>query len=622
MVLRDLTSATCTSGASSSARAPLSSLAARLAEQAGAPSHAPQPQLPTSDDRINDLIHGRYPVPHPQNAAPPAQQPSPMHYALRDSMLVRSHYTPVMPPLPEPAPDSITARFEAAYASATTDAVPTPNMVPAPSPPMFHVPHPTPAFGPIPYRGIPRVFPQPIVRLPLPNLTGNAVGSSSTAAAGSSRTATRDESGNGNHMSISDPNTNREAPNSADVDSNNEALFELMRRLQHVGIRTPNMETMQTMTDSQASLGEEFNGLDEFQGTAGAEVEDDENRSTLDSYANDLIVAGLMNRQTQQEYRFEETNSFYGSAATDALAEGERLRAEGQLTRALLAFEAALNRPAIDPHPPLEPVDVLRAWYLLGITLAECDDDERAIQALNRVTSTRELDAENIISERSDEHQPLNIAAAAALALAVSYVNEMNIEGATTELWRWLRYRAMGIGGSSAIPVPTRNNDDMAAIIRALNNLASADNLEDMGEVQLALGIAYNAIRDYDSAATALRRALAGRDDDARLWNRLGATLANGGRTDDALRAYRRAVDLCPLYVRAWVNVGTAYANNHDFGRAARYYLRALDMASEAEEMAHVWEYLRTTLFTLEKDELVKYIDEKNLDAMREHFSF
>ena len=43
---------------------------------------------------------------------------------------------------------------------------------------------------------------------------------------------------------------------------------------------------------------------------------------------------------------------------------------------------------------------------------------------------------------------------------------------------------------------------------------------------------------------------------DARLWNKLGATLANSRRSEDAIVAYNRALDLNPGFVRAQYNLG------------------------------------------------------------------
>lgn len=43
---------------------------------------------------------------------------------------------------------------------------------------------------------------------------------------------------------------------------------------------------------------------------------------------------------------------------------------------------------------------------------------------------------------------------------------------------------------------------------------------------------------------------------DARLWNRLGATLANGEEPEKALEAYRKTLKLSPGFIRARYNLG------------------------------------------------------------------
>jgi peroxin-5 len=42
------------------------------------------------------------------------------------------------------------------------------------------------------------------------------------------------------------------------------------------------------------------------------------------------------------------------------------------------------------------------------------------------------------------------------------------------------------------------------------------------------------------------------------LWNRLGASLANGNKPEESLVTYREALVLCPTYTRAIYNVGVA----------------------------------------------------------------
>ncbi|PIO62792.1 tetratricopeptide repeat protein [Teladorsagia circumcincta] len=87
-------------------------------------------------------------------------------------------------------------------------------------------------------------------------------------------------------------------------------------------------------------------------------------------------------------------------------------------------------------------------------------------------------------------------------------------------------------------------------------------------DLQNALGILYNLSRNYERAVECIKLAIASRPEDARLWNRLGATLANGDRTPEAVAAYREALKRYPLYVRARYNLGISCLHLNSYRRA------------------------------------------------------
>lgn len=62
------------------------------------------------------------------------------------------------------------------------------------------------------------------------------------------------------------------------------------------------------------------------------------------------------------------------------------------------------------------------------------------------------------------------------------------------------------------------------------------------------------------------------------LWNRLGASLANAKRYNEAIVAYERALALHPTFVRGHYNMGISYMNQGNLAKALGFMIRALEL--------------------------------------------
>lgn len=69
------------------------------------------------------------------------------------------------------------------------------------------------------------------------------------------------------------------------------------------------------------------------------------------------------------------------------------------------------------------------------------------------------------------------------------------------------------------------------------------------------------------------------------MWNKLGATRANGQKSAAAVAAYRHALELKPNYVRAWSNMGIGYTNMGQYEEAIKYFVRALQLNGNEESL-------------------------------------
>lgn len=267
-------------------------------------------------------------------------------------------------------------------------------------------------------------------------------------------------------------------------------------------------------------------------------------------------------------YMFEENNPFTQDqqATRSAFDKGmEIMQTHGNLSLAALAFEAAVQH---DPNH-------VEAWVQLGNAQAQNEKEAPAIRALERALA---LDQNN-----------LN----ALMCLAVSYTNEGydNTAYRTLEKWLSVKYPEVCPPDQLSSAADIGFSDREILHDKVTNLFIKAAQLSPSGElmdpdVQVGLGVLFYGQEDFEKAIDCFNSALASHESGTvnsigqihLLWNRLGATLANSGKSEEAIAAYSRALEENPNFVRARYNLGVSCINIGCYPEAAGHLLGALSL--------------------------------------------
>jgi len=226
------------------------------------------------------------------------------------------------------------------------------------------------------------------------------------------------------------------------------------------------------------------------------------------------------------------------------------------------------------------------------------DNDTQAIAALVKAV---ELDATNL---------------SALLELGVSCTNELDQTQALIFMQTWLE--AHPVHGATRDPeLAPVAPESLQFLQHVTGEFRRAAEQHEDSDVYLALGVLANLREDYSEATQCFKQGLRLTPQSHSLWNKLGATAANGGRSKEAVYAYNQALHLKPTYVRSWANAGIAHANLGDHTNAVSYYLRALFLNPEVD---HVWDNLRRTCEMMGRADLLEKIQEKDIEPFRSEF--
>ncbi|KAJ7496031.1 hypothetical protein B0H11DRAFT_2155850 [Mycena galericulata] len=317
---------------------------------------------------------------------------------------------------------------------------------------------------------------------------------------------------------------------------------------------------------------------------------------------------------TLGEYIFEQNNKYLGSDSPSRshLAEAKALLEQnGSLSEAALLLEAAVQKGELGEGG-------YEAWILLGETRSMDEREDAGMRAL---------------AEGVKRGEAAGAPGVGMLSLAISYTNESMDRASHSMLLRWIRSRfpSHQIPPETIAAVATNSMwDTHSRLTEVFLDLARTQHSrgEMDPDVQIALGILFYTNSEYDRAKDCFETALSARPTDFVLWNRLGSSLSNGSHPEEALGAYREALQLRPTYTRAIYNVGVACLNIGAHKEAAEHFLSALSMqeSTGGETSDQLWFTLRRAFATMERPDLVAMTQPQTrgtLDAFRrEGFDF
>ncbi|KAL4221619.1 PEX5-related protein [Mactra antiquata] len=369
------------------------------------------------------------------------------------------------------------------------------------------------------------------------------------------------------------------------------------------------MTSQDALPNQQSSLVDKWE--EEFMSEKS--VTDAEFWEKLEQHWHDVSQTGEENAwlteyeesQPFKEYKFEEDNPLINHP--DPYQAGLEMLQKGDIPNAVLLFEAAVKKD--ETHAD--------AWQYLGTTQAENEQEPAAIAALNKCL----------------ELQPTNLTA--LMSLAVSYTNESLGSHACHTLKLWLKNNDKY---THLIPEPVEQKPKVSSYVsshehKAIQDLfISAARAVPQGEidadVQSGLGVLFNLSGEYDKAVDCFSAALQVRPKDALLWNKLGATLANGSRSEEAVDAYHNALQLSPGFIRSRYNLGIACINLGAHREAIEHFLAALNLQKKSQGVQNpnvvmsqnIWSTLRMAISLMGKPELYEHCDKKDIDALNNVF--
>lgn len=213
----------------------------------------------------------------------------------------------------------------------------------------------------------------------------------------------------------------------------------------------------------------------------------------------------------------------------------------GQTNKAILTIEAHLQKNPGDAN----------AWRLLGCLHQDNDQDQKAVVCFKKSIA---IDQNNLDT---------------LLQLGVSCTNTVDEVSAMGYLKDWLmknpKYSSISVDPTIVYEKPGGEDYTVEEIktmnAKMIHHFMLALNINGNDpELLSSLAVLHFIQREYERSVDFFGAALKNDPNNYSLHNKLGATLAHLGRTNEAMELYHKALQLKPNYVRVWVNLGIAHA--------------------------------------------------------------
>jgi predicted Zn-dependent protease len=149
-------------------------------------------------------------------------------------------------------------------------------------------------------------------------------------------------------------------------------------------------------------------------------------------------------------------------------------------------------------------------------------------------------------------------------------------------------------------------------IVNYIKNIIITNNNENYNQTLLLLyGLTLYLNEKYTDAESAFNQLIIIDSNNYFYYNTLGAIYANQKKYEDAIKCYKKAIELNKKYPKCLINLGVLLLNKGEYKDSCRYLIDGLKIFDDIPE---AWNYLLSNVIELDEEDLIYDINNKNLE--------